>query len=435
MLLDNIPNIPQKIFNFLYDTSEQLGKETKYKQRHSKLTPSSFIRALISTSCSPFFDLETFCGFLKEQGIKIRKQSLHERFNKHTEAFLKAMSTSFLNHFQTEKLPMLNGLEVFSGLKIIDSSSLSLHSALNNLFKGCGGAASSAALKIQLQFDYLQGQINELTLTSGRDNDQGFDKFFNEIQKGALYLMDLGYFKLGSFKKIIEGDAFFVSRLLTGTKLLTLEEQPLDLLGTLLTSGPLFSQQVLLGAQHKIPVRLVAQRLPKEQADRRRQKLKEDHRRRGRKPSQESLALQDWSLYLTNTRESQIKQEHIHQTYALRWQIELLFKLSKSLMRIHVLNTTKSSRVIVQTYGKFLSLMFFFLLCAPARNQEIKAFSFYKACKILIIKASELAASLVSVYRLKAFIRSFYESIAFFAIKNVKKKSDCQTDFFTEPRF
>jgi hypothetical protein len=424
MLLDNISNIPQKIFNFLYETSEQLGKETKYKQRHSKLTPSGFIRALISTSFSPFFDLETFCDFLKEQGIQIRKQSVHERFNQYTEAFLKAMSTSFLNHFQTEKLPMLNGFEAFSGLKIIDSSCVSLHGALNTLFKGCGGAASSAALKIQVQFDYLQGQINELTLTSGSDNDQGFDNYFNEIQKGALYLMDLGYFKLSSFKKIIEGDAFFVSRLLTGTKLLTLDKQPLDLLGILSTSGPLFSQQLLLGAQHKIPVRLVAQRLPKELADRRRQRLNEDHRRRGSKPSQESLALQDWSLYITNTQESQIKQEQIHQTYALRWQIELLFKLSKSLMQIHVLNTARPSRVVVQTYGKFLSLMLFFLLCAPARNQEIKAFSFFKACKLLIIKTSELAASLVSVYRLKAFILSFYESIAFFAIKDVKKKPD-----------
>ncbi len=435
MLLDNISNIPRKIFNFLYQTSEQLGKETKYKQRHSKLTPSGFIRALISTSFSPFFDLETFCDFLKEQGIKIRKQSVHERFNKHTEAFLKAMSTSFLNYFQTEKLPMLNDLEVFSGLKIIDSSCISLHSALNNLFKGCGGAVSSAALKIQVQFDYLQGQINELTLTSGCDNDQGFDNYFNEIQKGALYLMDLGYFKLSSFKKIIEGDAFFVSRLLTGTKLLTLDKQPLDLLATLSTSGPLFSQQLLLGAQYKIPVRLVAQRLPKEIADRRRQKLKEDHRRRGSKPSQESLALQGWSIYITNAKESQIKQEHIHQTYALRWQIELLFKLSKSLMQIHLLNTTKSSRVVVQTYGKFLSLMLFFLLCAPVRNQKNKQFSFYKACKLLIIKVSELASSLVSVYRLKSFILSFYDSLAFFAIKNVKKKPAWEINLSTGERF
>ncbi len=106
---------------------------------------------------------------------------------------------------------MLHGLEVFTGLNIIDSSSVSLHRSLSHVFKGSGGAASNAALKIQLMFDYIEGQIKELTLTSGCDNDQGVDHYFSTIQKRALYLMDLGYFKLSSFKKIIEGNAFFVS--------------------------------------------------------------------------------------------------------------------------------------------------------------------------------------------------------------------------------
>lgn len=424
MPLDNISKIPQKIFNFLCKKSEEIGKETKYKQRHSKLTPTAFIKALIATSFASYFDLELFCDSLKEQGIKVKKQSVHERFNPRTEAFLKALSSSFLNYFQTEKLPQLRGLEVFTGLNIIDSSSVSLHGALSHLFKGSGGAASNAALKIQLMFDYIEGQIKEFTLTPGCNNDQGFDNYFNTIQKGALYLIDLGYFKLSSFKKIIEGKAFFVSRLLTGTKLLTLDKQPLDLLITLSAAGPLFSQQLLLGAQAKIPVRLIAQRLPQEIADRRRQKLIKGHKRRGIRPSQESLALQSWSIYITNTDETQIKQEHVHQTYALRWQIELLFKLSKSLMHIHLINTRKPSRVVVQTYGKFISMMLLFLFCNPVRNQKGKELSFYKACKLLINKASELASSLASVYRLKKFILSFYESISLFAIKDVKKKPD-----------
>lgn len=142
-----------------------------------------------------------------------------------------------------------------------------------------------------------------------------------------------------SFKKIIEGHAFFVSRLLPGTKLFTLEKEPLDLLNTLLAGSICFSQQVLMGAQHKIPVRLVAQRLSDECAHRRRQKLKEGHRRRGIKPSQELLALQSWSIDITNTSETQINHQHIHQTYALRWQIEIYqsyyLRKSKSKMKIN----------------------------------------------------------------------------------------------------
>lgn len=422
MLLATISNIPKKIFNFFTLEAECLGKETGYKKRCSKLTPGAFIKGLVSTCFSGHFSLELFCSFLKEQGISISKQALHERFNERTVEFLKTLSSSFLKYFRLEKLSQLNGLECFTGINILDSSGVSLHSSLKNLFKGSGGAASGAALKIQLMFDYIEGQIKELTLTSGCDNDQGFDKYFNSIQKGALYLIDLGYFKLDSFKKIIDGKAFFLSRLLIGTKLFTIDNQPLDLLTTLSAAGPLFSQQLLMGVRHKISVRLIAQRLPDELANRRRQKLVEGHRRRGKTPSKESLALQSWSIYITNTSEAQISNKHIHQTYALRWQIELIFKLSKSLMHIDSINSTKHARVVVETYGKFICMMLLFLLCAPVRYSQGKEISFYKACKLLITRLSDLARAFVSVYRLKLFINSFYENLRLFAVKDIKKK-------------
>ncbi|HHU0103035.1 TPA: hypothetical protein ACT9NQ_000750, partial [Legionella pneumophila] len=169
-----------------------MGKESSYKRRCSKLTPSAFIKALLSTSLCPYFNLEVFGSFLNKQKVSITKQGIHERFNKQTETFVKVLSTSFLNYFKTEKLPKLGQLEIFTSLNIIDSSSISLHSSLSQLFKGSGGAASGAALKIQLMFDYLIGQIKELTVTSGCDNDQGFDDYFHSIEAGALYLMDLG---------------------------------------------------------------------------------------------------------------------------------------------------------------------------------------------------------------------------------------------------
>ncbi len=422
MLSCNISNLPCKIFNFLHDETKRLGKESGYKKRDSKLTPTAFVKGLLNSCFSSGFSLEIFCGFLKNQGISITKQALHERFNERTAGFLKALSLSFLKQFQTENLPKLKGLESFTGVNIIDSSSVSLHNSLSKLFKGTGGSASSAALKIQLMFDYLGGQIKELTLTSGCENDQGFDNYFNSIQKGALYLMDLGYFKLDSFKKIIDGHAFFVSRLLTGTKLLTLDEQPLDLLATLSHASPRFSQQLLMGASRKIPVRLIAQRLPKEIADRRRQKIRDGHKRRGKIPSKESLALQSWTIYVTNTSEAQISNEDIHQTYALRWQIELVFKLSKSLMNIDRINSKKSSRVIVETYGKFLSMMLLFLLCIPVRNKEGKELSFYKACKILVANIQDFIHALASAYRLKKFIIYFHQKLELFAIKDIKKK-------------
>lgn len=303
-----------------------------------------------------------------------------------------------------------------------------MHHTLSQFFKGCGGAASSAAVKIQLMFDHLNEQVKDFTLTSGSDNDQGFDAFLNVIQKGALYLMDLGYFKLASFKKISEGNAFFVSRLLPGTRLLTSEGEPIALLKMLSKSSDFFSQQALMGVNAKIPVRAVFQRLPAPVVAERRRKLNEGHRSRGMVPSKELLALQAWSIYITNTTEAQIRNEEIHAAYACRWQIELIFKLSKSLMQIDSINATKPCRVRIEIYGKFIAMMILFLLTSPVRYQHNKEISFYKACKRLIDMAPDFIKALGSLYRLKKFFIEFTENLSLFAIKDIKKKHPCSSE-------
>jgi hypothetical protein len=421
--MDTIPNIPKKIFKFFTQTAEELGKETRFKKRQSKLTPKAFITALIHTCFSRQFELELFRSALKKQNVHVKKQSLFERFNERTVVFLTSLASEALKYFKVERLPQLGLLEQFTAVNIIDSSSISLNSALSKLFKGSGGAASNAAVKIQTKFDYLNGQIKELALTSGCDNDQSFDSFLNSIEKGALYLMDLGYFKLVSFRKIIDGGAFFVSRVLTGTTLMTEKNhKPIDLIKILLTAPSKFSMNLLMGARAKISVRLVAQCLPENLAEQRRRHLKKGHKRRGITPSKELLFLQGWSIYVTNTCEAQISNEAIHTTYACRWQIELFFKLSKSLMQIDSFKTTKSCRVIIEIYGKFICMMLLFLLCAPVRYQKDKELSFYKACKLLIENASAFINALQSIYRLTRFIATFHEDLSLFAIKDIKKR-------------
>lgn len=422
--MTNLSNIPQKIFNFLNIETQRLAKEVGFTKRHSKLSSPAFLKALLATCFSQQFSLEILCSFLKDQKVQITKQGIHERFNRSTEQLLQELATLSLKHFKTERLTHISYLSKFSNVHIVDSSTISLHHSLSNLFKGSGGAASNAALKIQLMFDYLQGQIKALTLTSGRENDQSFDHYFRTIQGNTLYLMDLGYFKLHSFKEIIDGGAFFVSRLLTGTKLLTLDSIPLDLVKTLSNSGCVFSQQVLMGAKDKILVRLIAQRLPQSIAEKRRRKLIEDHRRRGSKPSCESLALQAWSIYITNTSPIQINDEDIHKIYSLRWQIELLFKLSKSLMKIDSIRSSKPARVVIEIYGKFIGMMVLFLLCSPVRYQNNKEVSFYKACKLLLTRINDFIRALASPYRLKQFLYTFHENLFLFAIIDIKNKTN-----------
>ncbi|MFO3233059.1 hypothetical protein SCX61_15405, partial [Legionella pneumophila serogroup 1] len=82
----------------------------------------------------------------------------------------------------------------------------------------------------------------------------------------------------------------------------------------------------------------------------------------------------------------------------------------------------KSSRVIIEIYGKFMAMMLLFLLCEPVRNQCLNQFSFYKACKLLSIHSAGLIASFASKYRLKQFITFFMEN-SFSLPKRILKRN------------
>jgi hypothetical protein len=58
--------------------------------------------------------------------------------------------------------------------------------------------------------------------------------------------------------------------------------------------------------------------------------------------------------------------------YGTRWQIELVFKLSKSEIELdHILGRTEA-RVLVEIYAKLMGLTLFYYLTAPLRISEFR---------------------------------------------------------------
>src|SRR6202030_3282372 len=87
---------------------------------------------------------------------------------------------------------------------------------------------------------------------------------------------------------------------------------------------------ILLGVRHRLPCRLLAQRLPPEVVALRRQRLWEAARREQTEPSAEQLALAAWAVYVTSVPAEHLSLPEALTLYRLRWQVELLFKLWKS---------------------------------------------------------------------------------------------------------
>ncbi len=62
----------------------------------------------------------------------------------------------------------------------------------------------------------------------------------------------------------------------------------------------------------------------------------------------------DWIIMITNVPEKLLRPEKIYTFYRIRWQIELLFKQLKSILRIHKSATGKENRLRCELYGKLI---------------------------------------------------------------------------------
>jgi hypothetical protein len=419
----NISKICSAVMNFFNKTVVEVDKTVKFVKRKSKLGASLFAEVLIAGCLSdPTISLERLCRLIKERGVKITKQGLYKRFNAEATLLMENLFRESLKKFKTEKKDVLELLKPFSSVKILDSTGVELPSYLKNVFKGYGGSASEAGLKLQVLFDYAEGQVNAVTITEGCRSDQGFDGYLNGIEKGSLYLQDLGYFKLRFFEQSRDKKAYFVSRYSFPTTILNEENESIDLLKELRKADSFFAKKVWLGKKERIEVRLIAFRLTDEQAEKRVRKIKEKAQKRGKSSTQETLELAKWSIYITNVPEDVLNDEQIHLVYSLRWQIELLFKLCKSEAGIDKVSGKKYDRILCELYAKLICVVTLLYLCFPIRWQENQELSLYKAYKALKLRAGDFFKSLVSSYRLIGFIKMFLSDLTDFSLKDKYRK-------------
>jgi Transposase DDE domain len=357
----------QKFFNKKVETT---ARATGFVQRVSRLSGFIFLQASVfGFMDDPQANLDDLAGYCADLGVEISAQGIDQRINATTVEFFKALLSQALEHFkQTLPLP-LPMLQQFSAINLVDSTQLSLPDTMVAEYPGCGGNGPSASLKVQLNFEFLSGNLERLVLRPGNEPDQAFAEHLEWVQPGSLNLRDLGYFSLDSLQTIAETkQAYYLSRFLVGTGLLTRSGQPLHL-AHLLKHQPRqpFERDVLLGVDHRLPTRLIAIPLPQEVAERRRQRAKENARRKGRTPSADYLAMLDWLLFVTNVPEPMLSIEQVALLYRVRWQIELVFKLWKSYAGLQRTQACRRERVLFELYAKMIGLVLTQFFLAPWR--------------------------------------------------------------------
>ena len=336
--------------------------------------------------------------------VHITKQSLHERFNQRAVNFLKAAIEQVL----AAQLSIRKGsvkLKSFMRILIKDSTCFQISPHLKSYYPGSGGDGSDAALRIQFEYDLLSGTITDLSVSAFncQDSTNSVDTL-GKVKPGDLIIRDLAYIRLDVLTHIEACGASHLSRLPVTTNVYVIDKQgefqPIDLseITAYMKKNNLTIRQieVYLGKEYRLPVRLIIERLPEAQVAIRLRKANEIALKKGRKVSRRYKAKIHLNLFITNTTPEQIPMTQVWPLYRLRWQIELIFKIWKSICDIDKVKKVKLHRLECYIYGRLLYIILGWkILWAMSErlfSQTGNILSFYKAYRYIRSRTHELSA-------------------------------------------
>jgi hypothetical protein len=371
-----------------FDTKfiEETSRLTKFVQRKSKLQGIIFFLCVFTSKKEGTISLEDLCRELQREGIKIRKQSLQERFNESASNYMKKM----VEHALSKKLGLDRKIikSQFGRIVINDSTVFQLPGEYSDKYKGSGGGASKAGIKNQYCYDLLSQEIIDITVQEATVPDCKYD--LQDIRANDLRIEDLGYFKVEKFGIIEKSKAYFLSRLKFGINIYTLEKEQykrLDLLKVVdkMKEGEIKGIQVYLGEKEKFPTRLTLEKVPEQLANEKRRKLTTDKQNKRKGISKERLIFCDVNAFITNCSQEQLPDHLLRKCYSLRWQVEIIFKAWKSFFKIDKVNQMKIERFECFHYGCLMLIIastnllrYFKQWYLKKHKEEISELKFFK---------------------------------------------------------
>ena len=240
----------------------------------------------------------------------------------------------------------------FRELLAIDATVLRLHKLLAKSYAGSRTNHSAAAAKVHVVMNVIDGSPRQVRVSDGRTGDTSPWRRLGRWVEGCLLLVDLGYYSFQLFDRIGQNGGFFLSRMKsnanqeiiadnrhTGGRGINVVGKRIQDVLPLLKRGILdvdvelrFKRRTYRGGQSTgtCRVRLVA--VYDEKAGR-------------------------YHGYFTNLPPDRLAAEDVRYTYALRWQVEILFKAMKQHGHLDHLPSGKKAVVDCLIWASVLALI------------------------------------------------------------------------------
>jgi len=394
----------QQLFGPLAD---EAGRQAGVIRRRRKFTPLSLARTFVLGHLqNPRPTDEQLAQIAVQADADVTPQAVAQRKTSHLVGFLEGLFRKASAVVVASNRALAPLLERFTSVTVLDSTTITVPEELAERFPGCGGRHGSgvAAMKLQTELDLRHGSLSHIEIEPGRSPDGASSRQQASRPVGSLRITDLGYFCLATFAAMVAGGAHFLTRLQFGTGVMLGNGTGIDLLTWLpQQAGPYIDVEILLGLGERLPCRLLAWRLPAEQANRRRQKLRQERLKKCKPaPSAERLAWCDWTILVTSVAAEKLTPPEAVVLYRARWQIELLFKRWKSQDLVAVLSGSTAVEQMVGVWSRLLAALVQHWLVVTsawgdARRSWVKVSEAVRAFVVRLLSALDDAAALGKV--------------------------------------
>jgi hypothetical protein len=407
--------------------AEEAAQSSGVIVRKRKFTGLSLARTFVLGFLrNPKASDEELAQIAVQCGAEVTPQAIDQRHTPKLVEFLKQLFCGATKVVVGSDKALAPILERFTNVTVLDSSTITLPDSMQEEYAGCGGSygGGAAAMKLQAELDLRSGAVSHVEIEPGRSPDGATSRQHARRGKGSLRITDLGYFNLTVFAEMTKQGEYFLSRLQFGTSVLLSEGDGIELLDWLAKQpGPFVDQPILLGKVQRLTCRLIAWRVPEEQANRRRQKLRrESLSKYGKEPSAERLAWCTWTILVTNVPLEKMTPEEAVVLYRARWQVELLFKRWKSQDLVAVLTGSTVARQMVGVWSRLLAaLVQHWLVIGSAWGDPTKSLS--KVCEAIRSFVGRLATGLDQLSELERVLADLGAAVAKTCRRNKRSKT------------
>lgn len=408
---------------FSEDEIEKIARESGFVTNSSKLSGFNFLDLLLFSK----FDNEMLSlndlsvQSADKHNVSITKQAINERFSAKSVGFIKLIIEKFITE-HLERDEKIDFLSHFERVRIKDSTCFQLPESMKDKYAGSGGASSKSAIRIQFEYDYKTGEVVVLSITEFNHQDKtDAAESIDNINEKDFIIRDLGYVAIDVLRRTEKKKASFLNRLHTGTHVFEKDKNDefvkLDFAKArryMKKNGLTYlDKTAYIGATDKYKVRLVIEEIPEEKTEERIRKAQKEAKKKKRTLTKEFKSRAALNLFVTNIDDDILPVSNVRSLYRLRWQIELMFKIWKSVGNISKVKKMKVERFETYLYAKLLWLMINWRILWQIQIQLWKEkgilLSFIKAHKTMLDRMDKFRCIVINKTNdLTEFINDIY---------------------------